>query len=296
MENIDTRYAYTDGSMLDGSTGSGCAVRRNGEIEFVASISLGAGRTVYQGEMKAIDIVLEYLLGQTVHEKVTEIRVDNQSVLSRLKSGRATTELEASCIEKLEQLKDKTMIVFRWVRSHRGIQGNELADGMAKLGILEDALPISVPLPASHRKCQIEEYMYSKWKEEWKILKGSTFRHRNSKFWLAESDPKSICKELLKHKRSDASLVIALLSGHNTTKEHLKRSKNMDEGESMICRLCGQNDETNEHLLECKELRNERVLSFGTSDKEQIQKHWKINNIVEFCNMEKVKSIIRNTD
>ena len=296
MEDNDIRYVYTDGSMIDRLVGSGYIIRKNCEIEQVASVSLGAGRTAHQGELKAIDIALDYLLDLEIQEKTTEIRVDNQSVLSRLRSGRATTELEAKCMTKLEQLKRKTKVIFRWIRSHKGIQGNELADDLAKLGTLEDALPVSVPLPASYRKGQIDEYMYSQWKDEWKTLKGTSFHHRNSKFWLADLDPKRIGTDLLKHKRSDASLVIALVSGHNTTKEHLKRSKNLDPEDSMDCRLCGLMEETNEHLLECSELRNERVLSFGTSSKEQIKKHWKISNVVEFCNMEKVKNIIKNIE
>ncbi len=129
--------------------------------------------------------------------------------------------------------------------------------------------------------------------QEWKILKGSNFGHRTSKLWLAEADPKSICKELIKHNRSEVSLVIALLSGHNATKEHLERSRNLDQDITMECRLCENERETNEQLLDCQELRLERVLSFGTSDKEQIKKHWKVSNIIEFCSKEKVKSILK---
>ncbi len=296
LEEMDVRYAYTDGSMLNGVTGSGCAIRRNTEVEHLASISLGTDHTVYQGEMKAIDTALDYLLAQTVQEKTTEFRIDNQSVLSRLRSGKATTELEAQCILKLEQLSQKTKVNLRWVRSHKGVQGNELADNMAKLGVLEESVPISIPLPACYRKSKIKEYMYSEWKREWKELKGTKFRHRTSKFWLAESNPETTCKELMKYKRSEVSLAIALLSGHNSTKEHLKRANMLEQEEVMDCRLCGLNDETNEHLLECEELKMERLLAFGTTDKIQIKKYWKISNIIEFCKEDKVKQLLRNMD
>ena len=293
LEKPNITYAYTDGSNTGGATGSGYAVRRNGVIEHLASISIGTGRSVYQGEMKAIEIALDYLLEQAFQRKLIEFRVDNQSVLSRLRSGKDNTELETQCIEKLDALKETSKVVFRWVKAHKGIQGNELADGMAKQGTTDCATSVFVPYPASYRKKIIEEYMYSQWKEEWKVLKGSNFGHRTSKFWLAEVDPKSICKELIKQNRSDISLVIALLSGHNATKEHLERSKNLDQDITMECRLCESERETNEHLLDCQELRYERVLSFGTSDKEQIKRHWKIANVVEFCSKEKVKSILK---
>ena len=294
LEKPDIMYAYTDGSINDGTTGSGCAIRNDGIIEHLASVSLGAGRSVYQGEMKAIDIALDYLLEHAIQDKKIEFRVDNQSVLSRLKSGKATTELEEKCMKKLKTLKETVKVVFRWVKAHEGIQGNELADVLAKQGTTDGAVSVFVPFPTSHRKTLIEKYMYSQWKDEWKILKGSSFKHRNSKFWLAETDPKTICRGLIKQKRSDASLAIALLSGHNTTKEHLKRSNTLDPEATMECRLCESSEETNEHLLVCRELKNERVLSFGTSDKEQIKRHWKIENIIEFCNKDKVKNIIKS--
>ncbi len=64
----------------------------------------------------------------------------------------------------------------------------------------------------------------------------------------------------------------------------------------MDCRLCNQAEETNEHLLTCADLRMERVLAFGTSDKNQIQKHWKLVNIAEFCRNEKVRNILSAHD
>ena len=296
LEDMDIRYTYTDGSMLNGVTGAGCAIRKNAEVEYLASISLGTDHTVYQGEMKAVELALDYLLSQRLHEVVTEFRVDSQSVLSRLRSGRATTKLETRCIEKLELLTEKTKVILRWVKSHKGLQGNELADNMAKQGTLEESPLIDVPLPSSFRKRKIKEYMHSLWKEEWKQLKGSKFNHRTSKFWLAESNPEDICKEMLKYKRNEVSLAIGLLSGHNMTKEHLQRAKKLEQEEEMDCRLCGQNDETNEHLLECRELKMERVLAFGTSDKQQIKNHWKVKYIMEFCSNEKVKQLLRTMD
>ena len=296
LEHNRIRYIYTDGSGLADRVGSGFLIRKNSEIETIGSFSLGTHRSVYQGELKAIDLALDQLM-MLAQTKYTEFRVDNQSILSRLKSGVATNELEAQVMRKLVDL--KTRVTFRWVRSHKGIQGNEIADGLARQGAMDqDAALVQVPLPAGCLKKRIHEYMYNEWQQEWDNLEGTKFRHRNSKFWLKNIDPVHIAKDMLQLRRSNASLVIACISGHSTIKEHLKRSKQLKEDIGMGCRLCsGPNgndiDETNEHMLDCSELRYERVLAFGTSDSEQIRKHWKIRNVAEFCNNKKVKGILK---
>ncbi len=308
LEENETRYVYTDGSLTGGNAGSGFAIRRNGQIENIASISIGANRSVYQAELKAIDLAVRCIMDYTSQAKRTEFRVDNQSVLSRLRSGLATTEMEAECINELVKLNGLTKVTFRWVKSHKNIQGNELADGLAKIGASKEgpddltALPsalacsLEVPIPQSYLKEKLRNYMYDEWTKEWSTLEGTKFAHRNSKFWLHDPDFKLIGREMLKISRSEASLVVRLISGHNTTKEHRKRINKMDENEDMICRLCLDSEESNEHLLDCHELRNERLLAFGTSDKGQIKRDWKIKNVAQFCQNNKVKMLLKNIE
>ena len=299
LEHNGTRYVYCDGSKSNDNAGSGFTIRLNGTTEYIGSSSIGRNRTVYQSELKALDLALDQFdLGldqpQVLlkHAQKTEIRIDNQSVLSKLRSGLALTSLEDDIMIKLIRLSKRTNVTLRWVKAHKGVQGNKAADCLAKVGVMDPDLdPVEVPLPASVLKQKIKEYMYEAWQREWDDLQGTKFAHRNSKFWLATIDP-SIHRELIKLDRKQASVVIRAISGHSMIKEHLKRIGKMDENETMECRLCQQADETNEHLLTCSELRMERVLAFGTSDKEQIQKHWKLNNMRDFCKSDKVKSIL----
>ncbi len=306
LEDNGVRYVYTDGSGINGNFGSGFAIRYNCQVEDIASVTIGENRTVYQAELKAIDLATDCLLKSKHHAVRTEFRVDNQSVLSRLKSGIATNELETQCIEKLIRLNMKTRVLFRWIKSHKGIQGNELADGLARVGAGPPEIPAlpertveltpHVPLPSSYLKEKIRHYMNINWLKEWQNLIGTKFRHRNSKFWLSNPDPKNITKEMMKLSRTDASLVLRLITGHNNTKEHRKRTNKLEENETTECRLCLDSEETNEHLLECHELRYERVLAFGTSDKEQIQKYWNVKNIAQFCRNDKVKGLLMNLE
>ncbi len=62
MEENGRRYAYTDGSGLDGNIGSGSIIRKEQQIESMLSVSLGQHNTVYQGELKAIDMAVDQLL------------------------------------------------------------------------------------------------------------------------------------------------------------------------------------------------------------------------------------------
>ncbi len=297
LEDNQIRYVYCDGSKINDNAGSGFIIRKNCEIESIGSASIGKHRTVYQSELKAVDLALDQLLSMTLteHTKVTEIRIDNQGVLMKLKSGLAINILEDQIMDKLTMLSRHTKVILRWVKAHKGVQGNEAADSLAKVGAMDldlDLVQAHVPLPTSNLKQKINEYMYKEWQNEWDNLEGTKFKHRNSKTWLKEINP-SITKDILKLKRNDASIVIRLISGHSTIKEHLKRASLLDNVEDINCRLCDQAEETNEHLLDCPELRLERVLAFGTSDREQIHKYWRLPNIAEFCRNDKVKNILK---
>ncbi len=299
LEHDGIRYVYCDGSKSNEKAGSGFTVRTNGSTECIGSFAIGKDRTVYQSELKALDLALDQLdleLDQPStllrHTKKTEIRIDNQSVLLKLRSGSAKTTLEDQIMNKLTRLSRHTKVTLRWIRSHKGVQGNEAADCLAKVGSMDpDMEPVDVPLPDSFLKQKINDYMYTQWQNEWDTLEGTKFAHRNTRFWLKSIDP-TIHREMLKLDRALAGVVIRAISGHSMIKEHLKRIDKLDENETMECRLCDQDQETNEHLLTCPDLRMERVLAFGTSDKEQIQKHWKLANIAEFCRNTKVRNIL----
>ncbi len=288
LELDDIRYAYTDGSGISGSIGSGSIIRKGQQIENLLSASLGQHNTVYQGELKAIEMVVSQLLDLDP-ATWTEIRVDNQAVLSRLNSGKASNELENECMKKLCQLGAKTKLTLRWVRAHIGTEGNELADALAKQGSIE-ADPVVVQLPRIYRKQILRSYTEKLWLEEWKTLIGTKYGHRNSKFWLANPDPKNMIKQLIRADQKQVGLLIAFISGHSAIGEHWSRTNKKDWIQD--CRLCGGEPETNEHLLICPDLRHERLLAFGTSDKDQIQKYWNMVNALQFVKNEKVKKVL----
>ena len=293
LEDSNTLYAYTDGSGIDSNVGSGFVIREARQIVCVSSVALGPQRSVYQGELKAIDLAAEQLLERPNQAEFTEIRVDNQSVLSRLKSGLATDRLETQCMTKLTDLGLLTNLTIRWVRAHVGTEGNEMADKLAKLGTTDaDVQSVFVPFPASHRNTTIRSYTNRLWSEEWKTLLGSKHGHRNSKFWLSEPDPSRLSKELIKFDRSRISSVIAIISGHSSIGEHVSRA--CGQGTVPLCRLCKSEPELNVHLLSCPKLRHDRLLAFGTSDKDQITKYWTIPNMVQFANSTNVKSVLRD--
>ena len=56
-----------------------------------------------------------------------------------------------------------------WIPSHIGIQGNEIADSLAKEALnLQIDNRLTPKLPYSDFRPKIKEYTFSLWKKEWK--------------------------------------------------------------------------------------------------------------------------------
>ena len=59
------------------------------------------------------------------------------------------------------------IIVFTWVRGHSGVQGNEMADTLAREAAQDDqTFPTSVPFPHSYIKLLLKRDLYQQWQRE----------------------------------------------------------------------------------------------------------------------------------
>jgi ribonuclease HI len=138
----DTLQVFTDGSKMDGRTGSGVVIQSDCNPDkthlpthFYCEY-LGKMATVFQAEVYAIIMAINKLHtildDLAVKPKLIQIISDSRSALQSLDRPTTTSSLILECKQALTTLHKRVPIQLRWIRAHVGHAGNELADTWAK--------------------------------------------------------------------------------------------------------------------------------------------------------------------
>ena len=254
---------YTDGSKSDTAVGSSAVPMEHGFDEVSKRIPPKA--SVYTAEATAIDMALN-LIGQS-NQSSFVIASDSLSCLCALKAYGTLDPKILKLKLKINALakKDKN-IVFLWSPGHVGIQGNELADEVAKQALLaKDISPIK--LPHTDYKHAVKQYVQSIWQEDWNQQKLNK---------LHSIQPKLQARKTLQLSRRDSVVLTRLKIGHSPlTHQFLLTQK-----EKPFCVGC-QKDFTIRHILtECSDFTEIR------------QKYYKCTNIKILFDVVRERKII----
>ena len=144
---------YTDGSKIGGKVGAGAAVYVDQVLQRRCKYKLQNCCSNNQAEQIAILKSLEELTSLPDHNGQTvAIYTDSSVTLASLRNTSIHSPLIEHIRNKTRQLmKENWSIHFGWVKAHAGIEGNELADKLAKeaaeddgdLRIVYNRIPIS---------------------------------------------------------------------------------------------------------------------------------------------------------
>ena len=106
-----------------------------------------------------------------MEDKTVTIYTDSQVTLDSLKNNTNHTFLIEAIRKKLVEMgKSKWTIQFCWVRAHVGIQGNELADALAKEAATNADLTDSYKkVPKSVVMSELTEMSVVSWQREWDL-------------------------------------------------------------------------------------------------------------------------------
>jgi ribonuclease HI len=132
-EETSTIQIFTDGSKSEQGVRAGIAIFRSGNHIKSLKYMLNKRCTNNKAEQMAILRAPEYRENIQTEDKTATIYTDSQMTVASLKNSNIHTFLIEEIRRKLTEMgKIDWKIQFSWVKAHIGIQGNELADTLAK--------------------------------------------------------------------------------------------------------------------------------------------------------------------
>ena len=158
---------YTDGSKMQRKVGAGIFIKGGGWDKEISE-PLGGYASVFTAELVAIKVaILQFMQAR---ELSVIIYSDSRSALQALLVYNSNNRLVQDIQVAVHELAQKGITVsFCWVPSHVGIEGNEMADKLAKAALqLERENPALVFF--SDWKGHLKEKMFHKWKDKWQDM------------------------------------------------------------------------------------------------------------------------------
>ena len=236
---------YTDGSKLEGQTGAGLVVYKGRNEISNEQYRLPEGTTVFQAEIAAIERAATTLVNmQQDTIKFVKIFIDSQAAILALDNPKVTSLAVLKAMDSLNELASKVKsVTLAWIPAHKGHEGNERADELAKGGSKEinASRQLSIGRPQATVKADIRTSIYKKWGEEWVTSTGAN--HAKS-FYGGPNPGKA--RFVVKLARLELGRFVRIITGHNNLNFFQHK---LGLCRSPTCRFCGAGDETITHFL-----------------------------------------------
>ena len=152
----------------------------------------------------------------------------------------------------MNDLGSSNEIILHYIAAHKGWEGNERADELAKSGVDLEVNPTNVPLPSKRSLNSRIEFAIS---QEWEYLWEQSPEYRQTKYFIG-GPSKVTANLLLQNSREVLGRLVRFLTGHAFLRRQnaiVFHGINPPPG-NVSCRFCEDvySDETPHHLItEC---------------------------------------------
>ena len=154
---------YTDGSKTESHVGAGMTAVKDSKEFYFDARRLNLHCTVYQAELYAINMAIEWIENHQNRPPSFAIHVDSMAALLAIKDRQATHPLAVKIRTKVINLRTSTQITFHWVQGHTGLEGNERADYLAKVAASYKHATSYNAVPRSTGKKMLDDYYTTIW-------------------------------------------------------------------------------------------------------------------------------------
>jgi ribonuclease HI len=253
---------FTDGSRIDDKTGYGFYIEMPESIDNFVECSEGMPNycSVFQAEIRALEVSAEYLTSISISEANISFYVDSQAALLAITGDKIDSYGVLNAVRALDNLGEHNTVRLNWVKAHNGHEQNDRADLLAKRGALEVYGPVhpDTRIPDSLIKRTINIEGERLWESEWVNLEG----HRQSKEFFRTPRSKQV-KSLYKLNKAIFSMAVRWITGFNGL-AYQNHKMYPNEFESPVCEMCElMEEQTSRHIIsDCPSFRVERVDAF----------------------------------
>ena len=254
---------YTDGSK-DGEKVASAPILDGESYQF----RLPNNSSIFSAELKAIDLALIHIEQDAYWRYI--IFTDSLSAMQALEGEKTDNPLVVILLEKLSRLCERADIVFCWLPSHIGINGNEEADKAAKDALSLEILPFKVP--CSDFKPLINSFIHDVWQKSW-----SDALNQENKLFAIKPNTSEWLPGLRSNRREE--IVLARLRLGHTHMTHSYRLKGEQPPE---CIPCNSILSVKHLLIECTDLAPYRDKYFHFDSLKALFDTVKLESLFEF--------------
>ena len=163
----DCIKCFTDGSITaEGDAGAGYYIPSSNTKQ---SSALSKQISIFTAELIAIRETLKYIDTKPDIEKYA-IFSDSLGVITSIKSGLSLNR--PNLMNEIRKMitkvtRDNKDVTFIWLPSHVNVEGNDMADFLAKENRLKIIPDILVPLELKEIYSKVDSYIMEKWQTRW---------------------------------------------------------------------------------------------------------------------------------